>query len=288
MVDAQKFVRIVSFVPFVFFSAVAFAQTPPPAPHPNDIVVVLDVSGSMKESGVIADVKSYVDREIVKNTARVGDRFTLIEFGAKARVVFQKDVASESDLDEISRRIAAVKAEDGFTDLGVALETFDGALASHSDGAYRPVAIFITDGKNAPPPSSPYSGKDLAVDDKFKATGKKIAMKGWKLYVVGLGDNTDAPAVAAAVGGSTLAPSSDALKETPLGAYLTETEQDTAKRAAETAAAVGGSPPKGTFSVMGVSPYAFFVVAAVLLAAVALVIFIHRRTTNDDDKKKPV
>jgi len=46
------------------------------------------------------------------------------------------------------------------------------------DGAFKPLALFITDGKNAPPPSSPYAGTDLSVDARFKDIGRKISKKG--------------------------------------------------------------------------------------------------------------
>jgi hypothetical protein len=285
--------------------------------RPNDIAVVVDVSGSMRESGIIAEVRSYLDAEVVKSLVRVGDRFTLIAFGSGARTAIRKDIASEADIAALSKEIAALRATDEYTDLGAALEAFDAALESRSDGAYRPVALFITDGKNAPPPGSSYAGKDLSVDERFRDTGKRIAMKGWKLFVVGLGSQTDAPAVAAAVEGSTLVtapvngPSSGggtsgssgagtagaggsgvaaALGGEQLDAYLADTEKTAANAAAaaDAAGAAGGAGAGDGSGAAGSGGLPVWLVGVIVLAVAAggafVVVFLRSRKSKDDEQ----
>ncbi|MFA6504444.1 MAG: vWA domain-containing protein, partial [Treponemataceae bacterium] len=148
---------------------------------PSDVFVVWDVSGSMRTSGVVPEVKSYLKKEVVQAILKPGDRFTLIAFGSEARTLLSRNIETDADKDAIAKEIEAVRTDDAYTDIGIALEKLDEALGSAKDGARRPIAVFITDGKNAPPKSSPYSGKNLSVDQRFKDVGRRIAMKGWNL-----------------------------------------------------------------------------------------------------------
>ena len=168
--------------------------------------------------------------------------------GEKPRTLLSRQLESEADREVLAREIAAIRADDGYTDLGLALESLESALASRTDGSAQAVALFITDGKNAPAPSSPYSGKDLSVDVRFKDIGRKISMKGWQLYVVGLGSQTDAAAVASAVEGSVLAAPKEALAAESLSAYVAETAKATEERSVAAGSAAGGA---GTGSAAG-------------------------------------
>ncbi len=319
MVDGTALLRF-SFAFVLGLGLLGAPQADAQAPRPNDIAVVVDVSGSMRESGIIAEVRSYLDAEVVKSLVRVGDRFTLIAFGSGARTVIRKEIASEADISALSKEIAALRAADEYTDLGAALEAFDAALESRSDGTYRPVALFITDGKNAPPPGSAYAGKDLSVDERFRDVGKRIAMKGWKLFVVGLGSHTDAPAVASAVEGSTLVTApvggtgggaagssgsgaagfggsgvAAALGGEQLDAYLADTEKETRDRAIAAAAAdaAGGAGAGGGAGAAGAGPGGLpvWLVGVIVLAVAAggafVVLYLRSRKSKDDDRAPP-
>jgi hypothetical protein len=277
-------------------------------PKPNDVVVAVDVSGSMSEKGVFKDVKAYLERDLVRPLLKVGDRFTLIVFGSSARAFPTRTIASEADIDAVVASIGELEANQDFTDLGSALETLDGAMASHAEGDFRPVAVFITDGKNAPPPASPFSGKDLSVDDRFTESGRRIAKKGWFLYVVGLGAKNDAEVVAAAVEGSTAVGASSsvedsggsstgigngarsggsaaaqALSAAPLVAYLEETAEATEERAvaAETAKADALKASRGSLPVLLAAAGG----AVILAAFIFLIVAVKRRAEKKDDKK---
>ncbi len=297
-------------------AAAGFAQdTQAPASatrKPNDVVVAVDVSGSMSSKSVFTDVKTYLEGELVRPLLKPGDRFTLIVFGERARALPTRTIASEADIEAAVADIKGLQAGEDFTDLGSALEVLDGAMASRAEGDFRPVAVFITDGKNAPPPTSPYSGKDLSVDDRFTESGRRIAKKGWFLYVVGLGERNDADVVAAAVegskavggsssaggtsgqaggaGGATGAGGSaggtaEALSAAPLVEYLEETAKVTEERAeaAEEAEAAKIAEKAGTL------PIILGVAGGVILLAglVVLIIVVKRRADRKDEPKKP-
>lgn len=242
---------------------------------------MLDVSGSMNQGGVMRDVRTYLEKEVLRSMARTGDSFTLILFGEGARPVVSRRIGAQDDVEALSRELSLLKADDDYTDLGIALETLEEALASRTDGSATPLALFITDGKNAPPPGSPYSGRNIAVDQRFLDTGKKIAMKGWQLYVIGLGEGTDAPAVAASVAGSTLASPSEALNPTELAAYAAQTETVAVRRAEDTAAGAAGSAsgPSGTGE-DGI-PLIALIAGAGAAAVLGIILLIRKRNTKE-------
>lgn len=295
----------------VAFAVSGFAQD---TQKPNDVVVAVDVSGSMSSKGVFSEVKAYLENELVRPLLKPGDRFTLIVFGSLARALPTRTIASDADLSAVVADIQSLSADEDFTDLGSALETLDGVLASRSQGDYRPVAIFITDGKNAPPPTSPFSGKDLSVDDRFTESGRRIAKKGWLLYVVGLGERNDADVVAAAVegsvavGGASSAATSgeggdagqsggasggtgagaggaaEALSAAPLVAYLEETAQVTEKRAEAAAAEASSAERKASALPLGLAAAGG---AVILIGLVVLIIVVKRRADRKEEPKKP-
>jgi len=260
------------------------AQTASP---PTDLVIMLDVSGSMRTSGIMPEVKKYLEQDVAGTLLKPGDRCTLILFGTTTRVLPTRTLASEADREAFCRDLAELQAADDYTDLGSALEGLEAAIAARLDGSFKPMALFITDGKNAPPPSSPYAGKDLSVDAHFKEIGRKISMKGWQLYVVELGVQTDAPAVAAAVAGSTLVAPAEALSPQPLAAYAAEVEAATEGRTAAAAgpAAAGASDSTADTANSAVTTgLVLFLIsfgATAIAAAVVFFVFSRRR------KKKP-
>lgn len=188
----------------------------------KDIAIVLDVSGSMEENWIIDDVRTWLLKELVQKRLATGDRFTLIAFGSSVREVFSMDVQHQRDIKEIAKKIAALRTKDHFTDIGAGLEGLDRHMAATQSGDRSSLAVFITDGKNAPPDYSSWYGKDLSIDEHFKDIGQRIAQKGWLLFVIGLLDDTDAKVVAQALPGSTLAEGEKALDGEVFDEFLEE------------------------------------------------------------------
>lgn len=215
----RNFRSIILFIVFLCSTASMFAQE---SERPRDIVIVLDVSGSMKEAGIEQDVKEYLIKEVVNSLLQTGDSITLKVFGEETRTQLTRTINSAEDLRYVTDEINAIDAADHFTDLGSALEGMDAILQERSDASAVPIALFITDGKNAPPQWSPHYGKDISSDEYFVDIGKRISMKGWRLYVVGLGAETDAESIAELVEGSTLVSDDQALNPELLQDYAEE------------------------------------------------------------------
>ena len=187
----------------VLFTQVLPAQTKDAAPGgKRDVFIVLDVSGSMNVENRFNNVRDYLEKDVVGSILTTGDSLTLVEFGDRPREVLSRTLASETDKKFLVDSIRGLKADDNFTDIGTAMEMLFDVLSKKSDSAARQLVMFITDGKNTPPRSSPYFGKDLAVDERFRDIGQKISKGGWFLYVIGIGGETDAKKIAAVVDSS--------------------------------------------------------------------------------------
>ncbi len=195
------------------------------------VVLVLDVSGSMNEGRKFQAVKSYIERDLFPNLLRPNDQFTLVLFGNNPRQAFTERIVDEDHKKQILERIRNLRADDDYTDIGMALEYLFDLLAGMKGGDVK--ILFITDGKNTPPKTSPYYGKDLSVDSRFKEMGKKISQEGWFIYVIGIGKETDAKNIAAAVEGSVLRETDATLKDVRVEEYLGKTEEVRKTREAE-------------------------------------------------------
>jgi Mg-chelatase subunit ChlD len=190
-------------ITFIFLAAGLPAQTQDTSESgKRDVFVILDVSGSMNIENRFNNVKDYLEKEVIGKILKTGDSLTLVEFGDRPREVLSVTLGAGTDKRPLIDAVRGLKADDNFTDIGTAMEMLFDVLSKKSDAAARQLVLFITDGKNTPPRTSPYYGKDLAVDERFRDIGQKISKGGWFLYVIGIGGETDAKKIADAVGSS--------------------------------------------------------------------------------------
>lgn len=210
----------------------------------RDVFVILDVSGSMNERAKFANVKEYLEKDVFGTLLKVGDSFTLITFGNSAEEILSRSVSSEEVKRELLARVRALGADDNYTDIGTAMEKLSEVLSSRGSTDARQVILFITDGKNTPPRSSPYHGKDLSLDERFRSVGEKISKSGWFLYVIGIGTETDARKIADSVSGSVYHRTDESLSGVAVEEYVAKVDdaakvrEEAARIAAEKAAAL--------------------------------------------------
>jgi Mg-chelatase subunit ChlD len=204
-----------------------FSQTREDRDAPKrDIFVILDVSGSMMNQNKFSNVREYLNKEIVDGLLKNGDTFNLITFGDYAVEQFSRVVNSDSDREFIRTDLAKIEPDHNYTDIGMAMEKLAEVLERREQSGVRRVILFITDGLNAPPASSPYKDKDIAVDERFRALGEKISKGGWFLYVIGMGGQTDARVIADAVPGSVLQTTGPNLDGIDVESYVNRVEEE--------------------------------------------------------------
>jgi Mg-chelatase subunit ChlD len=279
---------------FIFvFMDIVFAQTQADRnAAKRDVYVVLDVSGSMIGEGKFPNVKEYLEREIFEDLLKTGDTFTLIGFGDSAAERFSRTISSEGDKAALLAELRNLQADNDYTDLGTAMEKLAEVLEKREEAGVRRLILFITDGKNAPPKTSPYWGKNLAVDERFQSIGAKISKGGWFLYVIGIGgeDGTDAPLIAGAVPGSVYQAAGSDLSGLDVDSYVNRVDEEGQARDEAAAAErmrreqAEGARNAGFFgpadriaASLGIPPAAFIVLGiAALLLLLALAVFLFR------------
>ncbi len=198
--------------------ACALAAVLPPAPAwatrertgGVDAFVVLDESGSMKPA--FERVTAFLAEALVREYLEPEDYLCLIGFSDAPRVRVSQRVSSrfeKANLAAIVRSLNVVPQ--GYTDMGRALEATLANLERLGDPSHQQVILILTDGLNQPPRDSAYydpirpdPGVGLAppsrLGPRFMEQVQRLAAKGYRVHVVGIGLETDARLLAEALG----------------------------------------------------------------------------------------
>lgn len=199
----NRFRKIASLLLIATFSiSVVFAQTVGVAKSNHSaqkgkiVIVVLDISGSIKNQ--FAHITDILDKSIVKKRLEVGDYFVLIPFGDVAFPMYSGQILREEDKDSISNTLHVMKADNNWTDIGQALHEALSQIVSlkqQNFNLYEPLVLFITDGDITTSSQSPYYQQkvdEIFTDPLIKNTP---LYNGW--YYVGIGkDLHDLPEIA--------------------------------------------------------------------------------------------
>jgi Mg-chelatase subunit ChlD len=175
-----------------------------------DAFVVLDESGSMKP--IFTRVTAYLADAIVHDYLEPRDYLCIVGFSDLPRVRVSQQLlsaAEKQNLVEMVRNLNVVPQ--GYTDMGRALEETLRQLEQLADPSHEQVVLILTDGLNQPPRDSPYfqparpdTGSGFAppsgFNARFLAQVQRLAAKGWRVHVVGIGTDTDALRLAEALG----------------------------------------------------------------------------------------
>lgn len=175
-----------------------------------DVFVVLDESGSMKP--IFGRVTTYLADALVRGYLAPGDYLCLLGFSDLPHVRASQRLASEAEKENLARIVGEMNVvPQGYTDMGRALEELLLQLEALADPSHEQVVLILTDGLNQPPRDSPYfnparadTGRGLAppsrFGERFLVQVRRLAEKGYRIHVVGIGLETDARTLADALG----------------------------------------------------------------------------------------
>ena len=158
-----------------------------------EIYLVFDKSLSMVEE--IDSVKNYVIDNIIDRIVIEGDYFILIPFYGSTDNSFNGYIESTSDFDRLRTIIEQLEADGRFTDIGNALNTLRTNIKSNNENT-RKYMLLVTDGKQEAPLDSPFYSPDGSFNHEFLENTKEIQKQGWKIVVLGIGNDSDAEKVA--------------------------------------------------------------------------------------------
>lgn len=175
-----------------------------------DAFVVLDESGSMKP--IFERVTGFLADALVRDYLEPGDYLCLIGFSDAPRVRVSQRISSAPEKDNLAAIVKGLNVvPQGYTDMGRALERTLFELERLADPSHQQVVLILTDGLNQPPRDSAYydpiradRGVGLAPPSGFGAPFEeqvaRLAAKGYRVHVVGIGAETDAQRLAEALG----------------------------------------------------------------------------------------
>lgn len=126
-----------------------------PAQAPGkDVVIMLDVSGSMRKGGLFDFVKHEISSLV--ESFSLGDRIIVYSFADDVALLEDRVLEKATDLGAIDGRLSATAANGRYTYLTKAVETaFERIEQSQSRDPRRRTEVWIlTDGKNEPPPAA--------------------------------------------------------------------------------------------------------------------------------------
>lgn len=115
-----------------------------------DAILVLDASGSMRETdpGRLRDEGARLFTQFLKP----GDRFGIVEFAERARVIRPLGEFDAKQLPVIQEQLAKVGNSGLYTDIYSALETARTELKSKPRAKAKPMIVLLSDGKMEPDP----------------------------------------------------------------------------------------------------------------------------------------
>ena len=158
-----------------------------------EIYLVLDKSLSMVEE--IEAVKEYVIKQILEKVVVIGDYFLLIPFYGSTDSSYNGYLSSGTELEDLRYKIQNIHADGRFTDIGNALDVLRASIKSDNKLS-RKYLLLITDGKQEAPPESPFYSADGSFNHEFLKNTKEIQKSGWKIVVLGIGNESAAKEIA--------------------------------------------------------------------------------------------
>ena len=153
-----------------------------------DFFLVVDKSLSMIEE--LDAVKSYINNSIIEKELIPGDTLTVIAFYGSADKVISFEKFELNKKSELENKINNLYPNEKWTDIGNALDTLSSILENNEDSTRRKYMLLITDGKQEAPPTSKYFSPNGKFNHKFLEKAKTIQMEGWKIQILGIGQNT--------------------------------------------------------------------------------------------------
>jgi hypothetical protein len=175
-----------------------------------DAFVILDESGSMQP--IFTRVTGYLAEALVRDYLAPSDYLLVLGFSDVPHVRISQGISSPCEKQNVESMLRDLNVRPmGYTDMGRALEELLSQIEGLAAPSHQQVVLILTDGLNQPPRESPYydpmrpdSGAGLAPPSRFgprfAAQVERLAAKGYRVHVVGIGAETDALALAQALG----------------------------------------------------------------------------------------
>ncbi len=159
--------------------------------EPIDFMIALDRSLSMRQE--IDAVKEYVKTQVVDQILQPGDTFIVVAFYGQNELAVFENLTAATDKAAIKRTIDGLTPKEAFTDIGFALDRLRDEVRTRCNPTHKKTLILVTDGIDEPPPGSKYSDPGSWRGHEYMRVTSETQKEGWKVIVLGVGDQTLAP-----------------------------------------------------------------------------------------------
>lgn len=146
---------------------------------PVDMIIMIDKSLSMEESGKFDSLHAWVRDQLVAQMVIDGDWVCLYQFYGRADRLLAMDIQGDSDRQKIINTIDGIKPDGQYTDIGLALDTIRGAMTKRGDNGRHKVLLLLTDLKQEAPWTSRYAGVSDTYDSPYLAEARIIQHDNW-------------------------------------------------------------------------------------------------------------
>jgi hypothetical protein len=153
-----------------------------------NLFIILDVSTSIKD--VFFEVIKYIDENIIESIILDNDYVFLFTFGEYTDIKINRKISLPDDYSTINELLYSLVPDGEYTDIGLALETLDSAIANQIPYG-KSIIFFITDGINNPAPDSKYYGFDIYKEGSFNAY-TQVKSEDFKVMLLSIGEETAA------------------------------------------------------------------------------------------------
>jgi Mg-chelatase subunit ChlD len=167
-----------------------------------DIILALDESLSMGEELKMDAVVRYTNTWLLDDVLIPGDYLVVIAFYGKAEVLISETVNDEATKQKIKAKIAQIRGNGRFTDIGNALDAMKAQMDKYKDNGRKKFVLMMTDGIQEAPPYSKYYTNRTKYNYEFLENTKTIQRQGWKIEILGIGPEADVKDLAAQLQGS--------------------------------------------------------------------------------------
>lgn len=179
--------------------------------EPIDVIISLDKSLSMVEE--VEAVKEYVNGYLIDQLLIPGDFFLVVAFYGKTEVPVSMTIQGPADKDRAKSVISGLLADGHFTDIGNALDELGTQVEKYSRPDRKKFLLLITDGIQEAPPQSRYYSPDGKFNHAFLENTKVIQKKGWKVHILGVGNDPGAAQLAEELAGTYIGISGEPTKD---------------------------------------------------------------------------
>jgi von Willebrand factor type A domain. len=146
---------------------------------PVDIFLMIDKSLSMAESGKYDSLHRWVQTQLIDQILIDGDWITIYQFYGKTDRLLTMTVSTPADRSRITGTIGKIQPDGQYTDIGLALDTMNDALARRGTNGRHKILLLLTDLKQEAPWTSRYAGSPDSFESPYLAEARILEHDRW-------------------------------------------------------------------------------------------------------------